>query len=364
MEEKMEYYLFATNDCNLQCKYCSILLKADELKIPKEPVYSIDDLNQFINTTQKQYHDHIADIIFFGGEPTLNYSFIQKVINVQSTLGELPYQFRYMLHTNGLLLGEVPDEVLNALHSIMVSINYDKIPHSGLNDSYFHVIENAVHSIKKRKKIPVVGRFTITEDTSLYSEVVLFNAFFDAIYWQIENKYDFTNFSSFYSSYKYELELVFELWLNYLSKGILVRLIPFMAAAHFSKIMQTTDAFCCGYNNSMVYIQTNGLCYTCAEDMTTEKNLIGNIHSYLKFDYFSIKDTKCTSCKYLYMCMGRCGRMHKEFSDKHVNEYCSLNQILFDLIIDHYKKIQNYCDHYNISLDLANPIYHYTEYTP
>ena len=46
MEEKMEYYLFATNDCNLQCKYCSILLKADELKIPKEPVYSIDDLNQ------------------------------------------------------------------------------------------------------------------------------------------------------------------------------------------------------------------------------------------------------------------------------------------------------------------------------
>lgn len=254
--------------------------------------------------------------------------------------------------------------MLDRLHSVMVSINYDKIPHSRLNDGYFYVIEHAVHSIKKRKKIPVVGRFTITEDTSLYSEVVLFNAFFDAIYWQIENKYNFTNFSLFYESYKYELELVFELWLNYLSKGVLIRLIPFMAAAYFSDTMQTTDTFCCGYNNSMVYIQTNGLCYTCAEDMTTEKNLIGNIYSELKFDHFCIKDTKCTSCKYLHMCLGRCGRMHKEFSDSHRKEYCSLNQILFDLIMNHYGKIQDYCRNYNISFDLANPIYHYTEYTP
>lgn len=64
------------------------------------------------------------------------------------------------------------------------------------------------------------------------------------------------------------------------------------------------------------------------------------------------------------MCMGRCGRMHKEFSDEHVKEYCSLNQIHFDLIINHYREIQDYCRHYNISLDLTNPIYHYTEYTP
>lgn len=56
--------------------------------------------------------------------------------------------------------------------------------------------------------------------------------------------------------------------------------------------------------------------------------------------------------------------MHKEFSDEHVKEYCSLNQIHFDLIINHYREIQDYCRHYNISLDLTNPIYHYTEYTP
>lgn len=360
----MEYYLFATNDCNLQCKYCSILLKANEAGIPKEPVYSINDLNQFINTTQKQFHDNFADVIFFGGEPTLNYSFIEKVINAQEALSDLPYQFRYMLHTNGLLLGEVPENILNRLNSIMVSVNYDKIPHSGLNDSYFSVIENAIHTIKKKKEIPVVGRFTVTEDTSLYSEVVLFNAFFDAIYWQIENKYRFINFSSFYSSYKYELELVFKMWMGYLSKGIIIKLIPFMAAVYFSEISKNTNTFCCGYNDSMVYIQTNGLCYTCAEDMTTKKNLIGDINSDLKFDNFSIIDTQCNSCKYLRMCMGRCGRMHKEFSNSHIKEYCSLNQILFDLIISNYENIQNYCHQYNISMSLDNPIYHYTEYTP
>lgn len=360
----MEYYVFITNDCNLQCRYCSILLKASEMGIPKEPSYSIDDLNNYIDITQKQYNDNIADIIFFGGEPTLNYSFIQKIIDVQNKISNVPYKFRYMLHTNGLLLGQLPPNILDRLNSIMVSINYDKIPHNGLNNSYFNIIVDAIHSIKRRRKIPIVGRFTITEDTSLYSEVALFNPFFDAIYWQIENKYKFIDFSSFYSSYKYEIEIVFNMWLTYLSKGILIKLIPFMATTYFYETKQYTNTFCCGYNNSMVYIQTNGLCYTCAEDMLTEKNLVGNIHSDLKFNDFNIKDTHCSSCKYVYMCMGRCGRMHKEFSDFHIKEYCSLNQILFNLIIDNYEKIHDYCIQYNILFDLTDPIYHYTEYTP
>lgn len=359
----LEYYIFTTNDCNLNCAYCSILLNMENGFFPKEPSYSLTELNEFINVTQIRYNDDIADIIFFGGEPTLNYHFIQDVIKSQKTLSNVPYKFHYMLHTNGLLLQEISDEILDTLDSIMLSVNYDKIPHNGLNVGYFSNITAAIRCIRKKKSLPIVGRFTITEKTSVYSEIALLNPFFDALYWQIENKYLFDNYDKFYASYTYEIDLAFNMWVNYLKKGILIKLIPFMAASYFLMHEQKVDDFCCGYNKSMLYIQTNGQCYTCAEDMTTTQNLIGTINETIQFEDFGIKDTLCYNCPYLRMCLGRCGRMHKEFKPEHILEYCKLNRFLFDLIKKNIAKILYYCKKSNLSLELSDSIFHYTEYT-
>lgn len=360
----MEYYIFASNDCNLNCRYCSVMLKLDEFQIPPTPQYSIEELNSFICKIQEKYLDEIADIVFFGGEPTLNYPFIEKLIASQRSLKNRGFTFHYMLHTNGLLLYTMPDTILEALDSIMLSINYDKVPHSGLSSSYFQAIVDSVHYIRQQKTIPIVARLTITEETSLYSEVALFNPFFDAIYWQIENKYAFLDFNSFYSTYKYEMELVFNMWLNYLKQGVFIKLIPFIAATTFSLHKQMPSGFCCGYNKRMVYVQTDGRCYTCAEDMTTSKNLIGQISNGICFDHYGLENTICYGCSYVSICMGRCGRMHREFSLSHIQEYCKLNQILFDLIGSHSDVISKYCEEQNLQLTLDDPIYHYTEYTP
>ena len=360
----MEYYIFISNDCNLNCNYCSILLKKGKCNIPQEPAFSVAELNNFIDKTQRKYNDKSADIVFFGGEPTLNYPFIEKIISSQDSKFEKPYEYHYMLHTNGLLLGEIPDNILKHLDSIMLSINYDKIPRLKLNEGYFKTIINSVRIVKQRKPIPIVARLTITEETSLYSEIALFNPFFDAVYWQIENNYQFKDFKAFRDSYKYELTLCFNIWLNYLKRGIMIRLIPFLAATYFFVNEHNSDVFCCGYNNSMVYVQTNGSCYTCAEDMTTNKNLVGNITDDIQFNAFGPKDVVCKDCSYLKICMGRCGRMHKEFSSEHIREYCELNQILFDLVEKNLKDIQEFCKKYNVVISLDDPIYHFTEYTP
>ena len=148
-----------------------------------------------------------------------------------------------MLHTNGLLLGEIPDNILKHLDSIMLSINYDKIPRLKLNEGYFKTIINSVRIVKQRKPIPIVARLTITEETSLYSEIALFNPFFDAVYWQIENNYQFKDFKAFRDSYKYELTLCFNIWLNYLKRGIMLRLIPFLAATYFLLMSITPMCF-------------------------------------------------------------------------------------------------------------------------
>ena len=360
----MEYYLFVSNDCNLNCRYCSVLLDTKTAGIPSKPVYSISKLNKFIDTLQTKQNDRVADIVFFGGEPTLNYQFIADVIESQRKLQGLPYSFRYMLHTNGLLLQKMPDTILCNLDTIMLSINYDRVPHNNLQTGYFREIADAIRSIRKRKSIPIIGRLTITEETSLYSEVALFNSFFDAIYWQIENKQEFEDFDKYLKNYRFELHLLLDLWLSYLRKGVLLKLVPFMAAACFYYESEVPDAFCCGYNNSMIYIQTNGTCYTCAEDMLSARNLVGSIINGIKFPQFGLKDTECMSCSYLTVCKGRCGRMHSEFSADHIKEYCILNKIMFDLIKNHLDKIRELCARNNIRLSVADPIYHYTEYTP
>lgn len=360
----MEYYVFVTNACNLNCEYCSVLIKNEKHNIPKEPIYSLDELNSFINQIQIKYNDDCADIVFFGGEPTLNYSYIRTVIESQESLQEVPYKFKYMLHTNGLELGIIPDDILFRINTIMLSINYDMIPHAQLNNGYFKQIADSINIIRHKRNIPIIGRLTITENTSLYSEIALFNVMFDAIYWQIENCNSFQNYSKFYDSYCYELKLVFDLWMSYLRKGVVLNLIPFVAAINFAQQKEVPSSFCCGYNNSIIFIQTDGLCYTCAEDMTSTHNLIGSITEGITFDAFGINNTKCSLCEYVYICKGRCGRMHKEFQLEHIEEYCKLNKFMFDLIISNIKEISLIIQKYNLSLDINETMYHYTEYTP
>lgn len=360
----MEYYIFVTNNCNLNCKYCSVLIKNEERHIPNEPIYSLAELNSFIYQTQIKYNDNCADIVFFGGEPTLNYPYIRAIIESQEKVQKVPYKFRYMLHTNGLELGNIPNDILLHINTIMLSINYDMIPHSQLNDGYFKKITDSINTIRRKKNIPIIGRLTITEKTSLYSELALFNVMFDAIYWQIENCYSFNNYSKFYDSYNYELNLVFDLWMSYLNRGIVLNIIPFIAAVNFAQSKEIPSLFCCGYNDSIIFIQTDGACYTCAEDMTSTNNLIGTISTGVTFDNFSIKDTKCVSCEYSYICKGRCGRMHREFKEEHINEYCKLNKLLFDLITSNIAEISAAIQNHGISIDLNDTIYHYTEYTP
>jgi len=360
----MEYYIFATNECNLKCKYCSVLLKTLENNIPAEPVYSLEALNAFINETQNKLNDPHAELVFFGGEPTLNYTFIRDVIESQIFHQETLFTYTYVLHTNGLELGNIPEDILNYLSAIMLSINYDKIPHNQLHEGYFRIVVDAIMSIRRRKQIPIIGRLTVTEETSLFSEIALLNGFFDAVYWQIESCYNFKNFDEFYKSYKYEITLVFDYWLKYLERGFLLNYIPFIASACFANERKIPNDFCCGYNRSILYVQTNGDCYTCAEDMTTKRNLVGSITSGFQFDNFGFTNTKCRGCNYIHMCKGRCGRMHREFTSVHIDEYCALNRIMFDLILDNLLEINTFVRKWGLSITMDDPIFHYTEYTP
>ena len=79
----------------------------------------------------------------------------------------------------------------------------------------------------------------------------------------------------------------------------------------------------------------------------------------------TLMDLQCAQCPSRSVCMGRCGRMHKEFTKKHINEYCTLNQHMFQLFQDHLEDLTiAYRAHPNYYQTLNSPILEFTEFTP
>lgn len=362
----MEYFVYMTNDCNLHCQYCSVLLDCKKANLPIKPAYSNSALSSFIKRLQEEHSDREVNIYFFGGEPTMEYAAIIEL--VRQLRQELPHTFalKFVLHTNGLLLHKIPLNLLDEFTLIMFSINYEKIPKYNLADSYFSVIiENAIIT-KQRSDIPIIARLTITEQTSLYTEILQISNFFDFVYWQIENCAQFMDFSTFYSTYTFEIERTFDYWFQYLKHGIMIKLVPFMAILKFMFYPDREDTeFSCGYSRGMVYVQTDGNCYACSDNVEAGVHHIGHIESGVTLKKISLKQFRCMKCGYRRLCMGRCGRMHIEFSDQHISEYCLLNQFMFALFLKNRSELENILqNHPSMKDNLCSWLLEYTEFTP
>ena len=354
-----------TNDCNLKCKYCSVLLDCEKNSLPIKPTYSYEELMSFIKDTQISTKDNEVSLYFFGGEPSLEYDDIETLISIAKR--ELSnFNIKFVLHTNGLRLNVLPDKILNELTLIMFSINYEKIPHHILHPSYFSTIIDNVFSIKKRKEIPIIARLTVTEETSIFTELLQVSNFFDYIYWQIENCVIFNDPATFKNTYIYEIKKTFEYWLKYLEQGIMIKYVPFMAVLKFMFFHdRNDDEFSCGYSRRMIYIQTNGNCYACSDNVEGNIHYMGNIFKGITLPNHKLNEFKCKGCSYRSICMGRCGRMHIEFSKEHINDYCQMNQAMFNLFIDnkvYLEKILKQNPSFKSALE--HWLLEYTEFTP
>ncbi|MBI5751369.1 MAG: radical SAM protein, partial [Hydrogenophilales bacterium] len=110
--KRVELQLLTTLKCNLKCTYCS--LGVGEMVGSQGKVsYTLDALDAFI---AKHLAGHEVYVTFYGGEPTLNLSFMREVMARYPT-------FRFQLQTNGTLLDDLPESVLAKLSNILLSID-------------------------------------------------------------------------------------------------------------------------------------------------------------------------------------------------------------------------------------------------
>lgn len=103
-----------SNNCNLDCSYCCITNKNTS------PVLTIEDVFLFIDT----YAVKDCTIEFFGGEPTLHYKDIIKVMDYADSLH---LNANYRIYTNGLYSKRIQADVVfwKRFNEIILSLDGD-----------------------------------------------------------------------------------------------------------------------------------------------------------------------------------------------------------------------------------------------
>ncbi|WP_051229014.1 radical SAM/SPASM domain-containing protein [Paludibacterium yongneupense] len=171
---RVELQLLTTLRCNLKCTYCSIA-EGDVRESQGNVNYSPEALDRFIATQLDGYDVYVT---FYGGEPTLNRSFIRDVMQRHP-------HFRYQLQTNGTLLDDLPDEVLKRLSNILVSIDGGETVTDGFRGRgiYRQVLKN-LEAVRERVDGTLTARVTWSSSDIGFDELAQLCERFDYVYFQ------------------------------------------------------------------------------------------------------------------------------------------------------------------------------------
>lgn len=332
----LEYSIYINYRCNLRCNFCYVKEKLSNQSI----ILTDRQINQIINYISKDHSDKEKIITFLGGEPLLDYKIIEKFIKKTKKFGWL-----YSMYTNGLLLNNVPLNVLKLFDIILVSVDGDKKAQEKYRGpgTYEKVINN-IKAIKPKLNSLIIGRITLTEKTNIYKSSRNLLNYVDAIHWQIVNKAEFEDSNRFIKNYKKGIEKLLDLWLSNLKKGRLLKIIPFQAitASLIFNYPKNNLSFRCGAGHDLKTIDVDGNIYWCDEYVGNKKALVGNVKDFPKLKYKKHTEIfdDCKKCDISDICRGRCRKCLEEYSTSQVRNYCKLTKILVNAMSKKKKEIE------------------------
>lgn len=118
-------YFILTDQCNFNCSYCFIkkeIEKGNRISGPMSVETALAAVDTFARLTSEDPTDDERMIIFYGGEPLLNFSVIKIISDRVSQLkgmGRLPSKTKMVIVTNGSLLS---DEIALFFKSVGIGI--------------------------------------------------------------------------------------------------------------------------------------------------------------------------------------------------------------------------------------------------
>ncbi len=363
----MEYYIFLTNRCNIRCSYCSagrVVSSGNGGVLSEDTMKGIID---YIARSSRYRNSEDRDlVVFFGGEPLLEYELIERFVEKA-----YPLDLSYALYTNGMLLRDVPVEVLNHMDVILVSFDGDRTSHERHRGrGTYDTIINNLHELKPSLSAHIIGRITVEEETDIYlSATSIINRYVDSVYWQIVNKPNFKNKGVFIKRYREGIKRLFDLWLERFRDGEVLRMIPFQAITGSLIFGYNRErSFRCGAGSEHRTIDVEGNVYWCDEYVGDERGMVGHIKD--RDSLYPIYRTHreifqdCRDCDVEDICLGRCRKALTEYSDRQRRIYCGLTRYLINTVAQHTDEIRGVVEERGYSFEDIYTVPYCTEEIP
>lgn len=331
--------LFFTNKCNMKCKYCYEVNKAER----SISYHLLDQTIEFI-VNHKETND-IGDItvVTHGGEPLIEFEKIKYFI---SNLNQLIDNVRYIMTTNATLLNNEMIEYLSQYYS-MLSVSIDGIKQShDLNrifqngkGSYDYVIKNAKLLLKKRNDLK--ARLTVNSQNAVF--------LFDGVKELID--IGFTNIipvpDEFDNSWDENTIKILFLQGKYIIDYIKENRLLVNVGLINDSLVKCKNSLCDGGITTMS-IECNGDIYPCVVSVGHEDFIIGNVSTGIEHYHLdnirqcgNVQNTYCLGCKrHDYCTATRCKIINKLLTnDFHTPSAitCNFENVRVNLA-EHYKK--------------------------
>lgn len=343
--------LITTDACNLRCKYCYEAIGKTTPKNMSSDM-AIKIIKDSISPNIKE-----LKIIFFGGEPTLNFELIKKCVDYTKKLKIIS---SFQISTNGVVSTEILDYLIK--NDFTIQISTDGIPkiqnlqrprQGGLNSSD-QVKKTILYLVKNNANFKI--RMTITPYGLKYLvKSVLYFVKLGVKYVHIEsvsssgefNKNEFTVLN--YQRYSEEFIKVLKIAQK---KGIKI------INSTYMNIIEPSTKFCNGLCGSQIVVNPEGNISVCYEVQNychpdAKKLMVGKFNlntQKIDIEKDKLKKTteisvntfdKCENCFAKFICSGGCPIRNRNLftgMNNSKNDPCnSTKNILYFLIKEIYK---------------------------
>lgn len=313
----MHYHIILTDDCNLHCKYCyeKSMCEFDN-GLDKKFIFDFSEAERSEVDIQKLkqflFQDKNPTLVFYGGEPLLEY---KKIIQIIDELGNIPYR----MQTNALNLKVLPINYLKKIDKMLISIDGDKerTDYNRGNGVYDKIIENIKWARENKYNGEIVGRMTISQEfPDLYEQVIhivkLVNSnIFSSIHWQLDvgfYKFDYEHdkIKRFLDKYNKSLEKLVNWWISEIRNGTVYKIYPFIGIVKPILEGKMNCGLRCGSGYAGYTITTNGKVVHCPIMNCIENFKAGTLNTKIdELKKFDCKE-KCKDCEVYGLCGGRC----------------------------------------------------------
>lgn len=313
-------YLILSSGCNLGCKYCfienSMYNNKCELNMSEE----------VLETAVKKYCDYVKKhgiseplILFYGGEPLVNWQAIEKTVQIVSERG---VKMAYSIVTNATLLDEERVKFL-VQHDVEIGISIDGPKELNDKNRVYRNSDSSVYDTvtEKIKLLQKYGaRFglsiTVSQDFLDHKE--------EALKWIKEygvkdifyNLYHFTCKAEWEEYYKEACKFLITSYKELAPYGIVDGRLQRKIDSFLKGTFKFAD--CASIGANQLTIKPNGDMCVCQGYLKSDQYVIGNIKTYdldeihksEEFEFWAgrspIKNEKCLECEAFFICGGGC----------------------------------------------------------